>query len=46
YHQDYATLNPRSPYIAMFDLPKVANLKTMLPNLYRDKPVLVSQAGV
>ena len=46
YHQDYATLNPRSPYIARFDLPKIANLKTMMPELYRDKPVLVSaQAG-
>lgn len=46
YHQDYATLHPESPYIATFDLPKVANLKALLPNLYRDKPVLVSQAGV
>lgn len=46
YHQDYATLNPRQPYIARFDLPKIANLKTMMPELYRDKPVLVSaQAG-
>ncbi len=45
YHQDYATLNPRQPYIAKFDLPKIANLKTMLPELYRDKPALVSQAG-
>ena len=46
YHQDYATLNPRQPYIARFDLPKIANLKTMMPGLYRDKPVLVSeQAG-
>ena len=45
YHQDYATLNPNQPYIARFDLPKIANLKTMLPELYRDKPALVSQAG-
>lgn len=45
YHQDYATLNPRQPYIARFDLPKIANLKTMMPELYRDQPVLVSQAG-
>ena len=45
YHQDYATLNPNQPYIAKFDLPKIANLKTMLPELYRDKPALVSQAG-
>ena len=44
YHQDYATLHPNQPYIARFDLPKIANLKTMMPDLYRDKPVLVSQA--
>lgn len=45
YHQDYATLNPRQPYIVRFDLPKIANLKTTLPELYRDKPVLVLDAG-
>jgi peptide-methionine (S)-S-oxide reductase len=42
YHQDYATLNPHQPYIVYNDLPKIANLKTMLPQLYREKPVLVS----
>ena len=45
YHQDYATLNPNQPYIARFDRPKIANLKTVMPDVYRDKPVLVSQAG-
>ena len=45
YHQDYATLNPNQPYIVTFDLPKIANLKTMMPELYREKPALVSQAG-
>ena len=45
YHQDYATLNPNQPYIARFDRPKIANLKALMPELYRDKPVLVSQAG-
>jgi peptide-methionine (S)-S-oxide reductase len=44
YHQDYATLHPDSPYIATFDLPKISNLKATMPQLYRDKPVLVSQA--
>jgi peptide-methionine (S)-S-oxide reductase len=44
YHQDYATRHPNSPYIATFDLPKIANLKTAMPQLYRDKPVLVLQA--
>lgn len=42
YHQDYATRHPGSPYIAMFDLPKLANLKTTLPEVWRDAPVLVS----
>jgi peptide-methionine (S)-S-oxide reductase len=42
YHQDYATLHPGSPYIATFDLPKIANLKATVPQLYREQPVLVS----
>lgn len=45
YHQDYATLNPNQPYIARFDRPKIANLKALMPEVYRDQPVLVSQAG-
>jgi len=44
YHQDYATLNPNNPYIYYNDLPKVENLKQAFPDLYRDKPVLVSAA--
>jgi peptide-methionine (S)-S-oxide reductase len=36
YHQDFATLHPDHPYIAYNDLPKVANLKTMFPAVYRD----------
>jgi peptide-methionine (S)-S-oxide reductase len=43
YHQDYATRHPNTPYIATFDLPKIANLKAAMPRLYREKPVLVSQ---
>jgi peptide-methionine (S)-S-oxide reductase len=42
YHQDYATLHPDSPYIATFDLPKIANLKSVMPEVFRDKPVLVA----
>ena len=42
YHQDYATLNPQSPYIARFDRPKIANLKALMPDVYREKPVLVA----
>jgi len=41
YHQDYATLHPESGYIARFDLPKIANLKSMFPQWYRDHPALV-----
>jgi peptide-methionine (S)-S-oxide reductase len=44
YHQDYATRNPNSAYIRRFDQPKVANLKTVMPALYRDTPVLVASA--
>jgi peptide-methionine (S)-S-oxide reductase len=45
YHQDFLTLNPRYPYIVINDLPKVAALKQLFPALYRDKPVLVSEAA-
>ncbi len=41
YHQDFLTLHPDYPYIVYNDLPKIANLKTMFPDVYRDKPVLV-----
>ena len=41
YHQNYATLNPESGYIATYDLPKIANLKAVMPALYRDDPILV-----
>ena len=42
YHQDYATLHPESGYIIAFDLPKIANLKTMFPDRYRAEPQLVN----
>ena len=45
YHQDYLALNPSQPYIATFDLPKIRNLQVMMPEVYRDQPVLMSQAG-
>ncbi len=45
YHQDYATLHPYQPYIAINDAPKVTNLKAMFPALYRDEPVTVAQAA-
>ncbi len=42
YHQDFLTRNPTYPYIVYNDLPKVDALKRFFPDLYRDKPVLVS----
>jgi peptide-methionine (S)-S-oxide reductase len=44
YHQDYLTLHPTQPYIAINDLPKVHALKQLFPSLYRDTPVLVADA--
>ena len=38
-------LLPGSPYIVRFDQPKITNLKTLMPELYRDKPVLVVAQG-
>jgi peptide-methionine (S)-S-oxide reductase len=46
YHQDFLTLNPTYPYILYVDMPKIANLKRLFPKLYRDDPVLVSEAGL
>lgn len=36
YHQHFAMLHPDNRYIAMYDLPKVANLKARYPELYRE----------
>lgn len=44
YHQDYATLHPGNPYIAINDAPKVRNLQKMFAAEWRDKPVLVREA--
>lgn len=41
YHQDFLTLNPTWPYIVYHDLPKIAALKAIFPDAYRDEPVLV-----
>jgi peptide methionine sulfoxide reductase msrA/msrB len=45
YHQDYATIHPNQPYIVYNDAPKLAALKKQLPTLYRETPVLVSDAA-
>ena len=44
YHQDYLTRNPRNPYIAFNDLPKIDDLKRVFADLYRAAPVLVAGA--
>ena len=41
YHQDYLAHNPDQPYIAGYDMPKIANLKLLFPDVYRADPVLV-----
>jgi len=35
YHQNYATLHPDDPYIAINDAPKVVNLQKFFPDLYQ-----------
>lgn len=37
YHQDYAVNHANEPYIAINDLPKVAELRKQLPELYVEK---------
>jgi peptide-methionine (S)-S-oxide reductase len=44
YHQDFLTRNPSYPYIAINDLPKIDDLKRLLPDLYRVTPQLVAGA--
>lgn len=44
-HQNYASRNPRSPYIAMHDAPKLVDLQALLPQRYRDEPVLTAVAA-
>jgi peptide-methionine (S)-S-oxide reductase len=38
YHQDYLIHNPGSAYIVINDLPKIANLKRIYPDLYSETP--------
>jgi peptide-methionine (S)-S-oxide reductase len=44
YHQDYLFHNPEAPYIVYNDLPKIAALKKVYPQYYRDRPVLLAAA--
>ncbi|HET7609735.1 MAG TPA: peptide-methionine (S)-S-oxide reductase MsrA [Gammaproteobacteria bacterium] len=41
YHQDFLERNPTHPYIAYNDLPKVRDLRSVFPNVYRAEPALV-----
>ena len=41
YHQDFLVRNPNHPYIVYNDLPKIENLKRLLPAMYRAVPTLV-----
>ena len=41
YHQDFLTRHPGYPYIVIYDLPKIADLKASFPDLFRVNPVLV-----
>ncbi|MHB8530495.1 MAG: peptide-methionine (S)-S-oxide reductase MsrA, partial [Caulobacteraceae bacterium] len=42
YHQNYLERHPQAPYIALYDLPKLAALKAAFPSDYRARPVLAS----
>ncbi len=44
YHQDFLVHNPRYPYIVFNDLPKIAALKRLYPELYRVTPVTLADA--
>jgi len=44
YHQDFLIHNPTYPYIVRNDLPKIAALKRVYPQLYRDTPVILAGA--
>ena len=41
YHQDYLVLHPNQPYIATYDVPKVAMLREVFPDRYIAKPTTV-----
>lgn len=41
YHQDYLVRHPEQPYIATYDVPKVAMLREVFPDRYIAKPTLV-----
>lgn len=42
YHQDFLAQHPNYPYIVVNDMPKIAELKRLFPEIYRPDPVLTS----
>lgn len=42
YHQDYLVRHPTQAYIVYNDLPKVENLKSLFPSLFRERPALTN----
>jgi peptide-methionine (S)-S-oxide reductase len=40
HHQDYLVRHPTAPYIAVYDMPKVGELKALFPAAWRPDPVL------
>jgi len=46
YHQDFLVNNPSHRYIVINDIPKVSNLKKVLPNLYQDQAITVKEAKI
>ncbi len=44
YHQDYLTLHPDNPYIAINDIPKVEALHRLFPREWRSTPTRVTPA--
>src|ERR1051325_1710695 len=42
YHQDYLIHNPTQPYIVYTARPKIAPLKRIYPQMYREAPVMVT----
>lgn len=41
-HQDYATRHPHSIYITLHDKPKITQFQQLLPERFREQPVLVA----
>lgn len=45
YHQDYVYNNPRQPYVAIYEQPKIGALQRLFLRLYQEKPVLVADTA-